>query len=263
MPLNITRICNGTICHGWAWSVENEDVLAKCIARIALGKFRHVFRILNQIDIIESVDYDMLKESAIATIDKSKTNIYQRHGWLFQAISWIASTKDSKNVLNCMPQIRLADKGPDGLQLELNDDGTEVTALVIFEDKAIENPLTAMPKVWKYIASIENASRKNEFIQEVSGLLWIRANSDSPVDINTAISNAAWKNDFHYRISVATEIDNSTQEKLEKMINGFDSVVKGSHDRRQANTMYIPQMRNWLDDLAEHVITKIREIENV
>lgn len=259
MPLNITRICNGTICHGWAWSVDNKDLLAECIARIALGKFRHVFRILNQIEIIETVDYEKLKRSAIASIDKSQTDMYQRRGWLFQAISWIASTKE-KNVLNCMPQIRLADKGPDGLQFRLNDDGTEITALVIFEDKAVVDPRSTMSELWEYIESIEDASRENEFIHEVSGLLWINANSDLSVDLDTAINNTIWQDHFHYRISIATEIDNSTQEKLEKMVSRFDDVVKGHHDRRQANTMHIPQMQIWFDELAERVLKKIEDI---
>jgi hypothetical protein len=71
---------------------------------------------------------------------------WHRDGWIFQTISWIAASQAPSGSLTCAPHIRRADKGFDGLQLQLSEDGKVVTAVIVFEDKGAfggEHPIDA------------------------------------------------------------------------------------------------------------------------
>lgn len=264
MPLSIRQICHGQICQGWDWTVKDESMLAECIARIALGKYKHTFEIMKHIQVTKTVDYSF-KKSAVALLDKSTKCPYNRDGWLFQAISWIASMKENPKALNCMPHIIWASKGADGLQIELNDDETQATALVIFEDKATENPKNVMNEIWKYFSSIEDDTRRVEFSHSLSGLAWSRVSSDSKFDIDK-VAETVWQEKFHYRVSIATDQKHNDESKREATFAEFCNCVPGGIERRRANTMYLPELRKWLDDLACLAIKKIDEIveaENV
>lgn len=79
------------------------------------------------------------KKDAIALLSlKPDEKPWHRDGWMFQAISWIAAHNDGGIAIRA-PHLIKAHKGFDGLKLELSDAG-EVTAVVVFEDKATENP---------------------------------------------------------------------------------------------------------------------------
>ena len=39
MTLTLVPIDHGELCHGWAWTVDDEDVLAERVARIVLWRY--------------------------------------------------------------------------------------------------------------------------------------------------------------------------------------------------------------------------------
>jgi len=49
MTMTLVPIDHGELCHGWAWTVDDEDVLAERVARIVLGQYRHVAKILTRL----------------------------------------------------------------------------------------------------------------------------------------------------------------------------------------------------------------------
>ena len=51
MTLTLVPIDHGELCHGWAWTVDDEDVLAERVARIVLGQYRHVAKILSGVGV--------------------------------------------------------------------------------------------------------------------------------------------------------------------------------------------------------------------
>src|SRR3546814_14149736 len=51
MTLTLTAIDHDELCHGWSWKIVDEDVLAESVARVALGQYRHVARILAGADV--------------------------------------------------------------------------------------------------------------------------------------------------------------------------------------------------------------------
>lgn len=46
MPIVLTSFTQGTLCHGWAWTIADVDQLALHVAQVALGQSRHVAKIL-------------------------------------------------------------------------------------------------------------------------------------------------------------------------------------------------------------------------
>lgn len=46
MTLTLTQVDHQQLCHGWTWTVQDEDGLAEQVARVALGQYRHIARIL-------------------------------------------------------------------------------------------------------------------------------------------------------------------------------------------------------------------------
>lgn len=50
MPLTLTPIDHEDLCHGWRWEIADEADLARKVAMVALGQYRHVAQILAGID---------------------------------------------------------------------------------------------------------------------------------------------------------------------------------------------------------------------
>lgn len=265
MTLTLTPIDHGELCHGWAWIIDDEDALAERVARIVLGQYRHVAKILNGAGIPGPAANAEQAKAAIKQLTLAKgEDPWHRDGWLFQAISWIAAYQQPSASLTRMPHIRKADKGFDGMQLELNEAGTSVTAVVIFEDKATDNARdTIRDDVWPGIVALESGERLNELSQEVSGMLDARAAADPEFDLDSAIANVLWCDARRYRVSITIGKTHSKVNARARLFKGFDESAPGAAVRRRADTIYLPEMRNWMTEFAAQVIVKIRIIADV
>lgn len=265
MTLTLVPINHGTLCHGWAWTIEDEDVLAERVARLVLGQYRHVAKILSGAGVPGPVANAEQADAAIKQLTvASGDDPWHRDGWLFQAISWIAAHQQPSASLTRMPHIRKADKGFDGMQLELNEDGTSVTAVVVFEDKATDKArVTIRKEVWPGIVALERGERLNELSQEVSGMLDARAAVDPTFDLDTAIANTLWHEVRRYRVSITVGKTHNNAAGRAKLFKGFDGAAPGKANRRRADTIHLPAMRNWMASFAERVIAKIEAIAYV
>jgi hypothetical protein len=137
MTLTLAQVDHENLCHGWAWTVEDEDALAERVARVALGQYRHVAKILAGADLAgpsASADHGAAAIKLL-TIEPGE-DPWHRDGRIFQTISWIAAHQNVQGVVTRPPHILKAHKGFDGMQLELSEDGKSIAAVVIFEDKA-------------------------------------------------------------------------------------------------------------------------------
>jgi hypothetical protein len=150
------------------------------------------------------------------------------------------------------------------MQIELNEAGTEVTAVVVFEDKATDNARdTIRDDVWPGIVALEKGERLNELSQEVSGMLDARAAADPDFDLDSAIASTLWHNARRYRVSVTIGDTHNDADARAKLFKGFDDSAPGAAVRRRADTIYLPAMRNWMASFASRVIAKIKTIANV
>ena len=259
MPLNLTAVSHGKVCHGSRWEIADEDDLAGKIALLALGQYRHVAAVLAGIDKKQAATRADTAAGAITllTVPQSQEP-YHRDGWIFQSISWIAAHQGQKGAVVRAPHAIAAHKGFDGMQLRLDADGETVTAVIIFEDKATTNPRpTIRGDVWKGIRALEKGRRMPELIQETGALLEANQLRFPNLDIDAAVETILWEEARHYRVSITSDDAHGEDVAREALFKGFDKVAPGKRERRQAETLHIPEMRKWMKHFATKVIGHI------
>lgn len=261
MTLTLKAINHGDLCHGFGWTITDEDELAKRVARVALGQYRHVQKILAGAGTTLNPPTSAEQASAavkLLTVAQGD-DPWHRDGWIFQTISWMAAHRDAKGVVTRPPHIRKADKGFDGLQLELSDDGKTVTAVVVFEDKATDNARqTIREEVLPGIAALEAGERANELTQEVSAVLDAQVRLDSKLDVDAALANIVWKDARQYRVSITVGKTHATENARARLFKDFDTNAPGDVKRRRAETFYVPELRTWMDQFAAKVIAHVK-----
>lgn len=259
MPLTLTPISHGTLCHGSRWTVANEDDLAGKVAQLALGQMRHVASVLAGIDKRPPPTRADAAAGAIKllTVPKDKPP-YHRDGWVFQAISWIAAHRTEAGAVIRAPHMIHAHKGFDGFQLKLDDTGQNITAVVIFEDKATEKPrATIAGDVWKGIHDLESGQRMNELIPEAGGLLEAHQQRFPDLDIDGAVERIAWEEARHFRVAVTADAAHDDDDVRAALFKGFDEVAPGIAARRQGETIAIPKLRDWMKGFSAKAIKQI------
>ena len=181
MAITLTPFEHGTLCHGCTWTIPDERELARLVARVLLGQFRHVSKIIAGTTGRAPAPDARTVHSAMArlTVAPGK-DPWHRDGLLFQTISWIAARRDAKvGAITSPPHLIPAHKGFDGLQVEWDDAAGSLAAVVIFEDKATDYPrATIRDDIWPEFAKLENGERQNVLMQEVTALFETRSDID-------------------------------------------------------------------------------------
>ncbi|MBD3740976.1 MAG: hypothetical protein IE930_09990 [Stenotrophomonas sp.] len=259
MPLTLTPVTHGKLCHGSRWVVVDEDDLAGKVAYLALGKSRHVAAILAKIDKKRPATRADAAQGAIKllTVPMDK-DPYHRDGWIFQAISWIAAHRNETGAVVRAPHAILAHKGFDGMQLRLDEADEKIIAVVVFEDKATVNPRkTVIGDVWTGVKALERGERMPELIQETGAILEAHQLRFPDLDIDAAVETILWEEARHYRVAITVGDAHDDDDEREALFKGFDKVAPGSRRRRQAETMCIPDLRKWMSKFAARTIKKI------
>ncbi len=259
MPLSLAPIVHGKLCHGSRWVIDDEDDLAEKVAFLALGQSRHVAAILAGIDKTAPATRADAARGAIKLMSVAKgKDSYHRDGWIFQAISWIAAHRGETGAVVRAPHAIHAHKGFDGMQLRFDSTGDAVTAVVIFEDKATINPRSTISgDVWKGIKALERGDRMPELIQETGAILEAHQSRFPDLDIDAAVETILWEEARHYRVAVTADDSHDDDDAREALFKGFDKVAPGGRKRRQAETLCIPGLRDWMKQFAAKVIARI------
>lgn len=259
MPLELTPIVHGKLCQGSRWKITDEDDLAARVAQLALGQSRHVAAILAGIDKKAPATRADTAEGAIKllTVAEGK-DPYHRDGWIFQAISWIAAYRGDAGAVVRAPHAIVAHKGFDGMQLKLDEHEEVVAAVVIFEDKATENPRKMITDdVWKGIRALESGERMPELIQETGAILEANQLRYPELDIDAAVETILWEEVRHYRVAVTSDDTHDDDDARQALFKGFDKVAPGGRRRRQAETMSVTALRDWMKAFAARAIAHI------
>ncbi|NJS13620.1 MAG: hypothetical protein HC788_02150 [Sphingopyxis sp.] len=265
MTLVLKQIDHDKLCHGWEWEVEDIDILAERVARVALGQYRHVAQILEGLAGAAPAGSAKHAADALKKLKIAKNgDTWQRDGWLFQIISWIAANQKKQGATLATPHIFHAHKGFDGMQLELSGDGKSVTAVVIFEDKATENARqTIKQNVWPDIVDLEAGERIAELTHEASAILERHQHLYPGLDIDDAIDRILWQEARRYRVSISIDDKHKPANKRERLFKHYDVSASGDVTRRRAETMHFDDLRKWMTDFSELVASNIKAIANV
>jgi hypothetical protein len=260
MTLVLTPIDHLGLCHGWAWTIQDESILAERVARVALGQYRHVAKILaganvSSLGVSDGQAADAIKLLTVA----AGQDPWHRDGWVFQTVSWIAAHQMGHSAVTRPPQILKADKGFDGLQLEIAADGKSVTAVIVFEDKATVNARkTIKEEVWPGIVALEAGERFSELTHHTTAMLEAQKMLDPALDVDTAISNILWKEVRRYRVSITVDDTHMANTARAKLFKGFDESAPGDDKRRRAETIHLPDLRKWMSAFADRAIDHVK-----
>ncbi|OYU29003.1 MAG: hypothetical protein CFE41_03180 [Burkholderiales bacterium PBB2] len=249
MAITLTAFTDQAKWEGCTWSVPSVDELANAIAIIAVGQALHVAKILHGAGIAGKPTTKGAIKGATRLLTSSG-NIAHRDGWMFQVMSWLAAQLRTPGALMNTPHMIHAHKGLDGLQVSI-DGADKVTAVVLFEDKATENPRSMVrDKVWPEFAEFETGENEHLIAAEVA-LLLNRAGHSDP---QQAVADVMWSQVRRYRLSITAE--QSTEETQSQLFKGYERIVPGEAIRRRAEVFEVVNLRKWMDDLATLAIKK-------
>lgn len=249
MPIALKEFSVQTEWEGCTWTVPSFEELANAIAIIAVGQALHVSQILHIAGLAPQATTKGAIKGAIKLLTSSG-NIAHRDGWMFQVMSWLAAQVRTPAALMNTPQMIHAHKGLDGLQVSI-DEAKKVTAVVLFEDKATENPrATVRNKVWPDFIEFETGENEHLVAAEVALLLKGSGHSDP----QQAVAEIMWKQTRRYRLSITDEV--STDKSQAKLFKGYKASVPGGLERRRAEVFEVVGLRKWMDDLAQLAIEK-------
>ena len=265
MTLVLKQIDHDNLCHGWEWQVEDIDILAERVARVALGQYRHIAQVLEGLTGTAPVGSAQHAADALKKLKVAKNgDPWHRDGWLFQMISWIAANQEKQGAVLAPPHIFHAHKGFDGVQLEISGDGKSVTAVVIFEDKATEKARRTIKRdVWPDIADLEAGGRIAELTHEASAILERQQHQYPDLDIDDAIDHILWQEARRYRVSISIDDKHKPGDQRKKLFKHYDASAAGNVVRRRAETMHFDDLREWMANFSHLVAEKIKAIANV
>lgn len=246
--------------QGTDWTIIDENKLAELIARIAVGQHLHVMRVLKETDTTGYSPTQNAKDGAIALLTATDPdNPWQRDGWVFQAISWIAAHLQDTTTVKSPPHMIPADKGFDGLHLRLDETNDNVILVIICEEKATDRPRGKIKgQVWPEFRKIESGQREHELVAETTTLLA----QNSHVDPERAVHEILWKQARAYRVSITVGDKENCDNGREALFEGYEEVVTGSDsNRRRAETLYQKTLRHWMNRIAARAIDAVNAMD--
>jgi len=269
MPLSPEQIRNSIrlvlrdhdpLCCGYCWEIHDQDSLAKLVAWTVQGHFQHAERILNGQSPRTPISPQTFREQAIRSLtlpphtgDEAKR--WHRDGYVFQHIAWIAAQLEAGGTIaSSMPHPRAADKGFDAILVPLESDRNAIQGVVICEEKATGNPRREITrKVWPAVASIEAGERDAELNAEITVIL----RAYHVANIDEVLTEAHWLQRKAYRISITVSPGHDEEEARLGLFEGYDDHAPGEMSRRRAETLALPNMRQWMDDFCAQVVAAL------
>lgn len=255
MPLLHTICPPCDECYGHQWLVQNEDDLAYLVAKLLVGQYRHVQKILANDDpqhaaAIGAAGIDDLIQKMTATTDYE---VYHRDGWVFQMITWIAAKLIEPGVMSAPPQSQSAMPGLDNLFVRV--EGSKVTQVIIGEDKATINERdTVRDKVWPELEDFETGRRDHELLNEITPIL---ERNNGELDVDECLVSLFWDQIRAYRVCI-TVADPKDEAARKNLFKDFDRIATGPIEKRCAETFVVGALRPWMNSFCNKVINELR-----
>ncbi|WP_417827207.1 hypothetical protein [Thalassospira sp.] len=252
---------------GERWQVVDEDNLAKLVAVISMGQAKQVSYILETLGeaVPAFTNEDLCAEAKIKlTVEEPAGNPrggyprWQRDGYIFEIISWIAAKIAYGNdVLIKSPHVSATSQGLDGLMLELTEDRRKIYRATLLEDKCTNDPKATFDnKVVPAFIARQSNKRSAEIIDAAATLL-----SGAGLEDHEAAQASADVTDksirsFRAAFSLPESFDN--QPSRSDLFSTFKKVDCASAPNRVGATFITSiEMRDWFDQFAEKVRDKL------
>jgi hypothetical protein len=252
MPFTLNETDCSPLFIDHDFEIVNKDLLAIYVSELLLGHHFHLIKILNSLSTVYPIHPN---ESIDKVIKKIKDAPYaKRDGWFFQMISWVvlAQRNAGKKFHSNYPHFAPAQHGIDGLAVTLNANDT-LKKIIITEDKCTSQPRGKITsEVFPEFKDFESGEKNNALVSIISALL---GQLDSGAVLENAQNNI-FKNEFRtYRIGITRENKQTDHEGRKKLFLNYKKIVTGDDpQRRTGASVYLPDLRNWMEDFADKVI---------
>jgi len=250
-------------CGGERWVIEDADRLARLIAIVAMGQAMHAANIIHELQpaspaFTHKALFDAARRQLRIvgkTEEKKDASRWQRDGFLFEAISWVAARQSSApNTYLKDPHLKSTTQGIDGLMIEMDGAKAEVTRATIFEDKCSNEPRTMFrDEVLRTFKDHHRNSRAPELVSTAATLI-----QHSGLLGSAAVAAASRVLDLAYRrylaaLTVAQKDDTPTRRQaIFKDYDELDAI--GQQQRIGASLIVNGDLRENFDDLAARTI---------
>lgn len=279
LPLKFEEASHPPSCVLTTWTVHEPKKLAEALAWLYLRKERHAARVTQALEpggaalpgrVVEnaitalSVRTDDLLDALASTDDaerkaaeaKRDTRVEHRDGLLFQHISWIAAFMRLPNAKATPPHVRQADKGFDGVLLEIDPAQTALSRIVLCEDKASISPRSLVTgSIWPEIKQIQVNAKDREILAALTAIL----DTMPEIDQESVIDATEWRGVRQFRVALTAGSDQVKGGGYQHLFAGFEGAAGGDIEARMAEVMPMSEVRPYLADLAERVIAVLKE----
>jgi len=259
-------------CTGERWQVLDDEKLARLIAIIAMGQAAQASHILSELSpATPAFTIPELKAEAKIRLtvqeEKQVPRIgyprWQRDGFMFEAISWIAARQVyGKAAYMKDPHVSATSQGLDGLMLELSSDKTQIDRTTVFEDKCSDDPISTFKnKVIPAFRDRHDNKRSAEIVAAATALLG-RAGIDDGVAAKLAAAvTDRTKRRYRAAFAVTTELDSNDGRK--ELFAGYNEISNIEQVQRLGACLVVPpKLRDWFDQLAEQTVAYIETLDD-
>ena len=269
--LDITSFPIDDDCVGSKWTVKDDDQLAKLTAIIVMGQAVQAAHIIEELlPAAPAFTNEALQAEAIIKFtvqEESQTPRegyprHQRDGLIFEIISWIAAKQVAGD--SCYlkdPHISATSQGLDGIMIELNHDGSEISKSTIFEDKCSDHPRkTFREKVIPGFIDRHSNTRNAELISAAATL--IQLSGATNLQAMAMVSKVLDNNCRHYRAGFALTSDFNDVDAQKALFKGYNKLEDIDQAQRIGASLIVDgQLRDWFDAIAIKIIDYIEQLE--
>jgi len=255
MPFNqIDTDCSDLVID-YEYEITDKDLLAEYVGELILGNYFHILNIINSLSSSSSTPSNRIIDFAIEKLSVTEcVNVIHRDGWLFQMISWLvlAHRNLGSNYHTQHPHFAPAQHGIDGLSIILNPDNT-IDKIIITEDKCTTNPRnTVREQVFPEFKDFEEGKKDSALISVLSSLI---AHLDAGAVFQSVQNDIYDTNLRMYRIGITRKDSHQSLRGRRSLFKNYDDYVSGStSSRRSGATIYLDDMRNWMQDFSNKVV---------
>lgn len=277
MPLSISAATSPN-CALSLWEIANSGSFIDSLAWLYLRKPNHALKIIaqlapgpagfpgnefsNAIELLEvklsDISASLGSSDPAVAEEAGKTRFARvtlRDGLLFQHISWVAASIQFPNAKARPPHVRKADKGFDGLLVELGALGGALGKLVLCEDKATINPRTTITGgVWPEIKKVEAGDKDLELLDAVTAILDTLVSEDIKEQV---LGATLWEKHREYRVALTAAPSDLKGGSYQHIFAGYEDQVLDNATNRMAEVMPLADFRAELQSIASQVIAKL------
>ncbi|WP_430814004.1 hypothetical protein [Carboxylicivirga sp. RSCT41] len=260
MPIKIIETDCSPLVFDNEYEIIDIDLLANYVGELLLGHHLHICRIINSLKSVSPVHPNDSIDQVIQKLTTSSKT--KRDGWLFQMISWIVLTERNKGekYFSNYPHFAPAQHGIDGLAIVLDKDNN-LSRIIITEDKCTTSPRGKITQqVFPEFQEFEEGKKNNALVSIISSLI---GQMDSG-NILEGIQNDIFDNNYrHYRIGITRESNHNSIDGRKRLFNNYEKYVTGDNPaRRTGASIYLEDLRNWMEDFSTKVIDFLESKKN-